>query len=328
MDFMACYDSDDGKERRDNEAGVSSSKDSGSSGITVPKAGLIVDRKNNDKLPTTEESYNGGVKKKKKKLLDISFLPSHIQEALRGEVALDSDPDDIDANKRIHPNVSKPKEKKVDQLDPLLAMLPAPKDKNSALDALFASGSFKPNKVPNSERADKMPKEVEAGEDKPRMDRFDHVPVTTHSYNSAENIASESSHEAANLYSDPATSANNEYAPTINRKKRERELEYMLMSGDLSALSESHTQNMREVTAVSDWDSMKYTEQQQKEADILKTYTAGGSFKAAMQPNKVQNRKHQLSSLALKAAEAEISMLESSHNRSKTKSQTQSRYGW
>jgi hypothetical protein len=44
--------------------------------------------------------------------------------------------------------------------------------------------------------------------------------------------------------------------------------------------------------------------------------------------SKVQNRKHQLSSLAIKAAEMELAMLEKRDARGLSKAQTQGKYGW
>lgn len=112
----------------------------------------------------------------------------------------------------------------------------------------------------------------------------------------------------------------------VSRKKRERELEQQLLAGDLSALKHAR------VTTVDthfDWDARNYMDGQMKEVMIRKAYAGdGGSKLAAQQPNRVENRKHQLTSLAHKAAETEIALLEARSQRAKTKSQTQSKYGW
>ncbi len=45
-------------------------------------------------------------------------------------------------------------------------------------------------------------------------------------------------------------------------------------------------------------------------------------------PSKTQNRKHQLNSLAMQAAQTELAMLDAKGSRMKSKSETQGKYGW
>jgi hypothetical protein len=108
------------------------------------------------------------------------------------------------------------------------------------------------------------------------------------------------------------------------KKRKDRDFELQLMSGDLSGLNDSSVQD---ISVKHDWDSFKYTEQQQREQEIQKGFGIGTN-KALMQVSKQQNRKHQLSSLAIKAAETELSMLEKRGSRMLSKSQTQGKYGW
>lgn len=107
------------------------------------------------------------------------------------------------------------------------------------------------------------------------------------------------------------------------------------MSGDVSVLDRSDLggvkgvpiKTMRQLDASEhNWNAQDYIDQQQREAEIYKTYTNDGQLK--LQPNKTQNKKHQLTSLALKAAETEIALMEAKGAKQKTRAQTQSRYGW
>ncbi|RYH16822.1 hypothetical protein EON65_29465 [archaeon] len=110
-----------------------------------------------------------------------------------------------------------------------------------------------------------------------------------------------------------------------NKKKRERDLEAHLMAGDMSVLGEA---KVAHIQGFNSWDSRAYMDQQAREASIIKQYTGPDSNKSLVQANKVQNRKHQLTSLAMKAAETELALLDARGARMKTKSQTQSKYGW
>lgn len=108
-----------------------------------------------------------------------------------------------------------------------------------------------------------------------------------------------------------------------NAKKRQRELEQQLMSGDLSGIQNAKVNDIR---AGGQWNSDKYNEQQQRELAIQQSFgKAAGSI--AM-PSKVQNRKHQLNSLALRAAETELAMLDAKGALIKSKRETQGKYGW
>eukprot|EP01038_Epipyxis_sp_PR26KG_P009942 gene9942-13375_t len=111
-----------------------------------------------------------------------------------------------------------------------------------------------------------------------------------------------------------------------NRKKRDRDIEIQLMNGDLSVINNEEVKTT-EINASRSWDSEKYKTQLEREAMVYKEFNFNGAT-SANQPTKTQNRKHQLNSLLFKAAETELALLESRGNRSKSKSETQGKYGW
>jgi hypothetical protein len=118
----------------------------------------------------------------------------------------------------------------------------------------------------------------------------------------------------------------------LQKRKREREIEHSLLSGDTSLLDDENIASevtLRDVTAPSlSWDALGYAAKQEQEQAIINKYTGDGNVKGMMQPNKLQNRRHQLSSLALKAAETEIASIDAKTVRTKSKRQTQAKYGW
>ena len=112
-----------------------------------------------------------------------------------------------------------------------------------------------------------------------------------------------------------------------NKKKRDRDIELQLLAGDLSALDNRPNTGIKELDIEHTWDVQKYTDQQIREHEIQKGFGLG-TTKSLMQVSKQQNRKHQLNSLAIKAAETELSLLEKRNHRMLTKSETQGKYGW
>ena len=102
-------------------------------------------------------------------------------------------------------------------------------------------------------------------------------------------------------------------------------MELQLLSGDLTGISSGAT--VKDISVQNDWDSLRYTEQQQREAEVQRGFGIGAS-KSLTQVSKQQSRKHQLNSLAIKAAETELSLLEKRGNRMLTKHETQGKYGW
>jgi hypothetical protein len=111
-----------------------------------------------------------------------------------------------------------------------------------------------------------------------------------------------------------------------NRKRKERELEMQIQSGNLASLQDLPIQDIERPS--DQWDATSYMDKQYREMQIMNEYTNNGTMKSIVQPTKLQNRRHQLSSLALHAAETEIAMMEAKAQRGKSKSQTQSKYGW
>lgn len=296
---------------------------------------------------------------KKRKLLDISILPEHIQKALiHGDSALGDSDDDDDRTKTSERNhgassknssTNKSKSSQRDAaVDPLLAMLPAPsQNKEDSMDALFSSKSKPSNStkerdgfvskkeihdIKNLETEELMVENIHAEE-------FQRPPLMTRQYTSEPDTRDFE-------FPTPSTGHYNQYdyqpltsdAQSVNedsnqatygesQRKRQRNLEQMLMNGNLSVLEQAAVVQDIQV-GNQQWDALGYSEQKQKEAAIYKQYTSDGALKSAIQPTRQQNRKHQLTSLAMKAAETEIAMLDAHIARSKTKSQTQSRYGW
>ncbi len=111
----------------------------------------------------------------------------------------------------------------------------------------------------------------------------------------------------------------------LNKKKRERDMEQQLMSGDLTAISSVPVKN---IGSRSEWNVTEYLDHQKQELMIHKSFGIGTTIKAINQPTKMQNKKHQLGSLALKAAQTELALLDARGARSKTKGETQAKYGW
>lgn len=123
-------------------------------------------------------------------------------------------------------------------------------------------------------------------------------------------------HDDANTYSTSSGS----------KRKRERELEMELLQGNTSVVD---SLTMKVVNASAHWNSEAYTSQMQREQELKSVYNLNNPNNVgALQPSKLQNRKHQINSLALKAAETELAMLDAKLNRSRTKAETQGRYGW
>lgn len=114
---------------------------------------------------------------------------------------------------------------------------------------------------------------------------------------------------------------------TTPGRKRNRKLESELLNGNINVVQEKNCS----VANPSKWDKEKYMEKRKYEEEIGAVYKFGGttgSLKAISQPNRLQNKKHQINSLAMAAANAEIEMYDSRGTRNKTKAETQAKYGW
>ena len=110
-----------------------------------------------------------------------------------------------------------------------------------------------------------------------------------------------------------------------NKKKRTRDIEYQLMNGNLDAVTNDI---VKDINVDPKWNAMQYSDLQQREMMVQKEFGLGAVNSSFTQPTKVQNRKHQLNSLAVKAAETELALLDVRGSRMKTKNETQSKYGW
>jgi hypothetical protein len=335
MDLMAQYGSDEEDEDQELSPRASPVHVAPSS-VSIP-APVV---KNNSNTKTNSSVVLPSAGGKKKKMLDISFLPSEIQDLLtRGDV--DSDDDQIASKKPSAPakakviNSSSSKSTaEASIIDPLLRSLPPPKNSNSSDTYTFnkppekkSTAAFNPFKRTYAEIDEETyQNNIDATEFDGSYEEEGYEQSHTESYEDTSHPTSSSSSSSSHPTKHP-TDLPTTLNAIQNKKRKERHIEQMLMAGDTSVLS--NEAQIRDVAAEHHtWDAMKYSDQQQKEKLIMKQYTNDGGTKSMMQPTKLQNRRHQLSSLALRAAEAEIAMLDASASRMKTKSQTQSRYGW
>ena len=115
---------------------------------------------------------------------------------------------------------------------------------------------------------------------------------------------------------------------SICRKKRERDIEQQLISGNLDA-AQTMGGEMREMRAGNDWNAHAYTMQKQNEAELHRAFFAAkGGEKAIAPVSKLQGRKHQINSLVMQAAKTELALLNAKGDRNISKQETRSKYGW
>jgi Mitotic checkpoint regulator, MAD2B-interacting len=115
---------------------------------------------------------------------------------------------------------------------------------------------------------------------------------------------------------------------SIARKRRERDIEQQLISGNLEA-AQSMGGGMKEMRASNDWNAHAYTTQKQNEAELHKAFFAGkGGEKAIAPVSKLQGRKHQINSLVMAAAKTELALLNAKGERNLSKQETRGKYGW
>ena len=89
---------------------------------------------------------------------------------------------------------------------------------------------------------------------------------------------------------------------TIARKRKERDIEQQLISGNLDAI-QSGNNGIKVVRASKDWDAHAYTTQKENEAELHRAFFAAkGGAKAIAPVSKMQGRKHQINSLVMQAA--------------------------
>lgn len=315
MDFMSQYASDNEEDDQEVLKNFPSSSSAESKSIQ----------------PIVNTTTQQPTVSKKKKLLDISFLPNEIQDLLtRGDNGDDSDEDIQPKHQKPFPKsipakTSKVPTSKTQSIDPLLRSLPPPKN-TDPFDSAYTKPATSNTTTKATTRTTTL-QQINAKRDVATL-YSDNNYEESHEYEDEEEYAGKF---VSTSYEQPIARDDDEkeivQPANANKKRRERQIEHMLMSGDTSVLEQSQ---VREVSAAANhsWDALKYTDQQQKEAMIMKSYTSDGNIKSVVQPTRLQNHRHQLSSLALKAAETEIAMLDARGARTKSKSQTQSRYGW
>lgn len=113
----------------------------------------------------------------------------------------------------------------------------------------------------------------------------------------------------------------------LSGKKRDRRIEAELLNGNINIIEDKSYV----VSGHSSWDKNKYLERQKNEEQVNSIYHFGGTnggTKIIAQPTRLQNRKHQINSLAMAAANVELEMMEAKGARNKTKAETQAKYGW
>ena len=108
----------------------------------------------------------------------------------------------------------------------------------------------------------------------------------------------------------------NNYNNNNNKKKRTRDIEQQLMSGNLDAIT---SDKVKDINIDRKWNALQYSDLQQREQMVQREFGLGAVNNSFTQPTKVQNRKHQLTSLAVKAAETELALLDVRGSRLKQK---------
>jgi hypothetical protein len=314
--------------------------------------------------PASQTSSAHSEQQKKKKTLDISFLPKEIQEGLLKGIE-DSDDEDFKPQVKRISNTQKTGQPSI---DPLLSMLPPPKKQLATpysfeSNKLPAHVEAKKTEVVKPTRTQEEEPEVSAYQkflqqkQQSTSSKLSTTTTTSSSdpfkYNNKSNMNmllnpsftedmgeeedENEVNESRRQQHATASSSSSSSVPgqedlsfhdwKTHKRKREREIEQSLMSGDTSIITEDNI-NIANVQSVGPqtWDAMGYANKQEREAHIISTYTNGGQM--GTQPNRLQNKRHQLSSLALKAAQTEISLLDAKSTRTKSKAQTQAKYGW
>jgi hypothetical protein len=113
-----------------------------------------------------------------------------------------------------------------------------------------------------------------------------------------------------------------------NSRKREREIQNHLLNGDVSAAMGLGGASIKDFHRDTTWDDSRYREQQQRQEELQTMFGNPKGDKMIAQPTKNQNRKHHINSMVFSAAEAELELLEARGRQSKSKSETQGKYGW
>lgn len=150
-------------------------------------------------------------------------------------------------------------------------------------------------------------------------------------FSSSRYESTESSSSSVTRDSSDATeiSTEQEYGNgSIARKRKERDIEQQLISGNLDAI-QSGNNGIKVVRASKDWDAHAYTTQKENEAELHRAFFAAkGGAKAIAPVSKMQGRKHQINSLVMQAAKTEMALLNAKGERNLSKQETRGKYGW
>ncbi|KAJ8600454.1 hypothetical protein CTAYLR_001442 [Chrysophaeum taylorii] len=114
------------------------------------------------------------------------------------------------------------------------------------------------------------------------------------------------------------------------RQQKRRALETALMEGDVSALDGEEVVEVRGRADTRTPEQLAATSEFTGEVRVAASFynPKTGTNIQTLRPSKLQRRRHQINSLAVSAAERELELLEKKNVSTRTKHQTQSRYGW
>lgn len=269
---------------------------------------------------TSATKYTGSRKPTKK--LEVSILPESIQAALsRGDTLNDSD-SESDGEQRMRRSSANARS------TGLLALLPPPTVVESAQSQYDYDSRLLEKKAPIP-KASVMPEVYSSriSEYTKVEEEIEFVPsYEIRSVNTAPDVLSQSNSASTALSAAVATERRVVQEQRSSLRKREREMETHLLQGNLSV----GLQGADVVSVVGgghDWDAGEYRLKQQRESE-LRTIANGGKLgesAAYSMPSKLQNRRHQINSLAVNAAERELELLEAKGARNRTKAETQVR---
>ena len=144
------------------------------------------------------------------------------------------------------------------------------------------------------------------------------------------NSSNSSSHIGGITYTVPSSSISSSSSSSAiskaSNRRRDRDVQNELLRGNVDAVE--CAAGFVEVQNPSEWDNRKYAEQLKRETELNSMFSQSAGSGMMSQPTKVQSKRHQINSLAFNAAQMELELLDAKGARLKTKSETQSKYGW
>lgn len=107
--------------------------------------------------------------------------------------------------------------------------------------------------------------------------------------------------------SNPSANVPSEEGGRVNRRKREREIEQMIQSGDLSAVH-SLGDHVSEANAPAEWDRERYAQRQQAVEKVRRDFNATAADVASLEKKVTlsHKRNHQITALAVQAVAAQL----------------------